>query len=122
MNVALADTGRRRLTDFAPAIALLLLSVAGIFGAALEPSGRNGQYAVVAPPWYDQAETIALAGQAGGRIVDVGGLANVIIVHADTPKFVAALYRAGAWLVIDPGMLRGCLGYRQNPIPASGGT
>jgi hypothetical protein len=59
---------------------------------------------------------------AGGGIVEVGGLSNVLIVHSADQNFVAALYQAGAWLVIDPLKLRGCLGFSQDPASPRGRT
>jgi hypothetical protein len=122
MRYQIAITDKRGWRNFAPAIVLLIVSTAAIFVATLSPSGNRGQYAVVAPPWYTLAQTAGLVGMAGGDIVDVGGLANVLIVHSANPRFVRALYRAGAWLVIDPGRLRGCLGFERDLTLASGGV
>jgi hypothetical protein len=94
----------------------MLVTVFGILAATLWPSGGGGQYAVVAPPSYSLSRTIALARVAGGEIVDVGGPQNVIIVHSGRKNFVTALYGAGAWLVVDPQRLRGCLGFAQDPM------
>lgn len=110
------DRGRRGgWRDFGPAAALLLIGMAGLALAILAPSGRGGQYAVVAPPWYSQGRTIALIQQAGGSIAGRGGLRNIIIVHSENPAFARALYRAGAWLVIDPMSLQGCAGSKADP-------
>ena len=107
-----AAADRRSWRDFIPALALLVASTGGIFIAAFSPPGGTTQYAVVAPPWYDRARTFALVGAAGGDIVDVGGLANIAIVHSASPRFIANLYHSGAWLVINPLRLRGCLGFK----------
>jgi len=112
----------RRWGDFAPAISLLVVSAAAIFMAALSPSGDRGQYAVLAPPWYTRAQTLKLAILAGGDVIDVGNLMNVVIVHSASPQFVAALYHSGAWLVVDPLELRGCLGFKSRPALKSGGV
>jgi hypothetical protein len=99
--------------DFIPAAALMIAVTAGIAVATLWPSGDRGQYAVIAPPSYDLGQTIALVQAAGGSIVDVGGLKNVVILHFADKNAVTALYHAGAWLVIDPQLLRGCAGFHQ---------
>lgn len=117
-----AGADRRSALDFAPAIALLVVSALGIFAAALSPTGDGGQYLVIAPFGYDLVQTVELVGAAGGDIVDLGDLANVVIVHSENPRFVRALYRAGAWLVIDPMRLGGCLGFGRTPAPAPGGA
>jgi hypothetical protein len=102
--------------DLAPAVALLFLSAVGVLAAGLSPTGDHGQYVVVAPPWYDAAETAALIGATGGDIVEFGGFPNVVIAHSKSPLYVRALYRGGAWLVIDPQRIRGCLRFDQNPV------
>jgi hypothetical protein len=115
-----ARTNRRGWLDFGPAIALLIVSAVGILMSALSPSGDRGQYAVVAPPWYNFAQTAGLVATAGGDIVDFGAVEDVVIAHSDNPEFVGALYRAGAWLVIDPVGLRGCLGFARGSARRSG--
>jgi hypothetical protein len=100
----------------------LVVGALGISAATLSPSSARGQYAVMAPPWYDLAQTVGLVAGADGDLVDLGGLTNIVIVHSAKPGFVRALYRAGAWLVIDPGLLRGCLGLDRKPTPVSGAT
>jgi hypothetical protein len=122
MRSQLAFADRRGWRDFAPAIVLLMVSAVGIFVAAFSPSADRGQYAIVAPPWYSPAQTADVVGMAGGDIVDVGGLPSVVIARSTSPGFVRALYRAGAWLVIDPVQLRGCLGFERHPAPAAGGV
>jgi hypothetical protein len=103
---------KAKVRDFLPAGALLIVGLGVLAIATLSPSGRHGQYAVIAPPWYSLAQTISLVRAANGGIVDVGNPGNMVIAFSDKPDFVRALYRAGAWLVIDPMRLRGCLGFR----------
>jgi hypothetical protein len=117
-----AGADRRSASDFAPAIAFLVVSALGIFAAALSPTGDGGQYLVMVPFGYDLSQTVELVDAAGSDIVDLGGLTNVVIVHSENPRFVRALYRAGAWLVIDPMRPPGCLGFERTPAPAPGGA
>jgi hypothetical protein len=67
-------------------------------------------------------QTAEMVGASDGTIMDAGGLPNIVIAHSDNPGFVDALYRAGAWLVLDPLFLRGCLaaGGNGTPRPAEG--
>jgi hypothetical protein len=104
----------RSATALIPALALLAVTVVATCVGGLWPSGRTGQYAVIAPPWFDLGRTVQLAAAADGAVVAVGGWSNVAVVRADS---LWALYAAGAWLVLDPGKLRGCLG-----LPAQGGA
>jgi hypothetical protein len=113
---------RRGGAAWLPAAGLLAVSALAIVLAGFGPTGANGQYAVVAPPWFDGSRTMQLASAAGGEIVDVGGLANVVIVHSRKPGIVGALYAAGAWLVLDPGRVRGCLDFAPPASAAIGAS
>ena len=111
-SVAPARVGRAAWRDLLPACALLIIGLAGLAIAKLMPTGADGQYAVIAPPWYALPQTISLVQAAHGGIVEVGDNGNVVIASSHEPDFVRALYGAGAWLVIDPVRLRGCLGLK----------
>ncbi len=106
-----------RLKDLLPALALLLFSTVAVFLATLQPAADRGQFAVIAPPWYSLRQTAALVARAGGQIVGAGGLDNVMIAHSDQAAFSGEIYRAGAWLVLDPLLLRGCLDLPSRPQP-----
>ena len=94
--------------DLLPALVLLLLSLVGVTVAGLAPRDPSGQVAVIAPPWYGFDETAALVAGVEGAIVEEGGFGNVLIAQSTEPGFVRRLYGAGAWLVLDPMVLRGC--------------
>jgi hypothetical protein len=95
----------------------LLLSVVGGLFVGLAPRAGQTQFAVFAASWHGLVATAEIVGAAGGALMDAGSLPNVVIAHSDDPAFVDALYRAGAWLVLDPVLLRGCLGLgaKRNP-------
>lgn len=101
---------RKPWSGLLPAAVLLLGSLAAALPAGLAPAAGQTQFAVIAAPWWSLSRTAELVGAAEGDILDIGGLPNVVIAHSDDPGFVAALYRKGAWLVLDPVLLRGCLG------------
>jgi hypothetical protein len=88
-----------KLRHLAPA-ALALAGWAAIMLAMpfLGPSGR--QVAVVG----DSAAAIRAISRAGGRIVEIRR--GAVIARADP----AALYRAGAWLVVEGRLAGGCDG------------
>ena len=121
MRIPPARAEFRFWPDCGPALALLIVSAIGIMAGAFTPTGQYGQYAILAPPWYDFAQTVGLVDRAGGTIVGVTAMSALLIVHSDQQGFVRALYRAGAWLVVDPGHLRGCLGIERNAEPSSQG-
>lgn len=101
---------RKPWSGLLPSVALLFGSVFAALLVGLAPAAGQTQFAVIAAPWWSLSRTAELVGAAEGDILDVGGLPNVVIAHSDDPGFVAALYRRGAWLVLDPVLLRGCLG------------
>lgn len=93
-----------------PAFLLLAFSLLGALVVGLTPRAGQAQLAVIGAPWMGLDRMAELVAAADGRIVEAGGLSNVIVAQSDDPGFTAALYRAGAWLVLDPVVLRGCLG------------
>jgi hypothetical protein len=64
--------------------------------------GAGRQVAVVG----DQARSVSAILAAGGRIVEVRG--QVVLARSPEPGFAAALYRAGAPLVVEGRLGAGC--------------
>lgn len=97
-----------------PAVLLLLLSTLAIGTTMLAAGAGSEHVAVVAPPWYGPAQTLELVGRAGGRIVDMGRFGNMVVAvvedGAARQAFLDALHREGAWLTLDAGSLKGCVG------------
>jgi hypothetical protein len=95
-------------------IAVAALVVASVLAmAALQSHPRDGaQVAAVFAPWTDDGGAIARVAQAGGLVVRRGIVDAIIVVQSDQPGLIARLYAAGAWLVIDPATLGGCLAGR----------
>ena len=93
-----------------PAGLLLLFSLFGSIVVGIRPTASQTRFAVIAPPWYRLTDAAAVVSEAGGDIVDAGGMANIIIAHSNDPAFVDALYQHGAWLVMGSNALGGCLG------------
>lgn len=69
---------------------------------AVLPRSDARMVAAVFAPTSDMADIAARLDPFDGRIVRMGGLPNIAIVAADRPDLAASLYRAGAWLVLDP--------------------
>jgi hypothetical protein len=70
---------------------------------------RSSVVAVVGPGGLDESDMVRLIARAGGSVVRPGGRPNVIIAASTESGFVTRLYRAGAWLVLDPIVTDGCL-------------
>ncbi|MEJ2800339.1 hypothetical protein WAE61_00550 [Comamonadaceae bacterium PP-2] len=96
------------LRDAGPALLLLVLGLAGLVAATLSPSGRDGAYAILVPPWGTTAQALEIVGAAGGRIAEVSASGTSVIAIDAAPDFEARLYDAGAWMVVEPGTNRGC--------------
>jgi hypothetical protein len=95
-----------------PALLLLAASLGGIAAAGAAAPRPAGAMAVIGAPWWDTARMAGLALAAEARLVDAGRFGNVLIVRrgaGETGDLAAALYAAGAWLVLDAGSARGCL-------------
>jgi len=84
--------------------------------ATLQAQPRDGtQVAAVFPPWMDGEHALARVAQAGGLVVRRGIIDAIVVVHSDDPGLIDRLYAAGAWAVIDPATLGGCLAGRTDP-------
>jgi hypothetical protein len=103
--------------DVTPAALVLVISLLGILFLVSQPTNHQRQLAVIVPPWDSVKEAAVLVAAAGGILVDRGGLPNVFIAISDRPDFSRALYRAGAWFVMNPIGAHGCL-----PTPPNSGT
>jgi hypothetical protein len=90
------------------AIALLAASVAPMAWIEAQPRDA-GTVAAVYPPWFDADRTIRRAAEAGGAVVRFGAIGAIVVVHDDKPGLSDRLRASGAWFVLDPQFLGGCL-------------
>lgn len=66
--------------------------------------------AAVFPPWLDKSEILGAVSAAGGRMLRHGGIQSVALVRLDAPDGAQKLKHAGAWAVVAPAGLFGCVG------------
>lgn len=99
-----------RLRDLAPAAVFGAAGLVALIIATLLGAGNSGQMLVFGPPALDRDRVTGIVWQAGGTVIDFGGLPNVAIATAMTerPDFAEALKAAGAWLVLPSPRLLGC--------------
>lgn len=102
--------------DAGPAALLLAMGFFGLVATTVSPWGENGQYAVIVPAGHNAGRAIMLVQRAGGRVAAITPGSHIVIAHSERPRFEQDLYRAGAWLVVDPMRLRGC-GKAPSSIP-----
>lgn len=106
MRVRDGDT-RGRLATWIPGVALAVGSLLAAGASSLGPP-PGGPIAALYPPWWSASQCL-LAAAAGGMPVRFGAAGFVVVVVPETPDAARLLRRAGAWLLLDPRALGGCL-------------
>lgn len=79
-----------------------------------EPRPGAGGVAVVFAPWTDAGAAMDRVARAGGEIARLGGFPFIAVAVASSPDFAARARAEGAWLLLDPQALGGCLDSRRN--------
>ena len=92
-------------TLFATA-ALFAMSITSFIGMATA-SSSDKLVAVVLPPWWDLAQSVAAAGESG-PIVSVGGLPFIVVIANDPARGRLR----GEWLRLHLSIIPGCFGER----------
>jgi hypothetical protein len=87
-------------------LVIVALAVCGLL-AALIGGPVSGQVAAVFPPWWDRMRTVNAAAE-GGSVLRLGPLNFVVLVAPDDLHGREQLWRAGAWLLLNPRGLSGC--------------
>lgn len=80
---------------------------AGGLLAALLAGPSTGPVVAVFPPWWDGTHAVRAAA-TGGSILSIGVLNFVIVVAPGGTTGRNQLWRAGAWLLLNPSSLVGC--------------
>ena len=88
----------------------MALAVGSVLAAGASSLGAppGGPIAALYPPWWSATQSL-LAATAGGRPVRFGAAGFVVVVVPDTPDATRLLRQAGAWLLLDPRVLGGCV-------------
>jgi hypothetical protein len=90
-------------------VALLLVSWVWVTALTLRAGPGDSVVAVVFPPWWTTERTFAAAALAEASIVRVGGISSVLVVQPSAVNGLERLYRAGAWLSLNPTGIGACL-------------
>ena len=99
------------MRDTLAATVLLLCSTLFMAGLMLTtPVGPGVAVAAVFPPWLNKSEILGAVSLSGGRMLRHGGIQSVALVRLDSPDAVQRLKNAGAWAVVAPAGLFGCVG------------
>jgi len=92
-----------------PLLVTTLAILAGLFGAVAVNAAPTdpSRIAVVFPPWWTPAQTVAAAG-AVGDIAAAGGASFIIILRGDPSDLARRARSAGGLLVLDPDLAGVC--------------
>jgi hypothetical protein len=88
---------------------LLLVSWVGIAALTFRAGPGDKVVAVIFPPWWTLDRAFNAAASAEASIVRVGGLGSILVVEPAATNGLERLYRAGAWLSVNPAGVGGCL-------------
>lgn len=91
-----------------PAAAVAAMTFAVLIAEAAGPKPGTGSVAFWSPAAADLPAAATIADAVGGRIARPGGFSGWWIVATAPGADAAGLYRAGAWLVVDPKFLQAC--------------
>ncbi|RDJ27308.1 hypothetical protein DWF00_10080 [Bosea caraganae] len=61
------------------------------------------------PPGLSASQVAMAVGQAGGRLLEIGGNPSLVISLGSSAGYAAELYRSGAWFVVDASFARLCI-------------
>lgn len=95
--------------------ALVFFSAASILApvglaAGMTPTGSG--VAIVFAPWTSFDEALISVANSGGRYIRPGAFDFIAIATAGDPTFVSRIRQQGAWALLDPQVLGGCLSER----------
>jgi hypothetical protein len=99
-------TARSSLHGVSRGLAVVGLAVGGLL-AALMGGPTSGPVAAVFPPWWGGMRAVNAAAE-GGAVLRFGLVNFVVLVVPDDRLGRQLLWRAGAWLLLNPRGLSGC--------------
>lgn len=86
-----------------------LLTLAAPLALVAGPKDTGEGVAVVFAPWIDEATAMSRVGEAGGAVIRAGNLGFISVAMPASPDFADDIRKAGAWLLLDPQVIGGCL-------------
>jgi hypothetical protein len=91
-------------------VALLLVSWVWIAALTFRVGRGDDAVAVIFPPWWTADRAFAAAAEAEASIIRAGAFGSVLVVQPAALNGLQRLYRAGAWLAVNPTGSGACLG------------
>ena len=97
-----ADQDRLSWPIASSAIGLIVAATCSF--ATLPQDGKP--MAAIFPPWHSDQKVFAGVIAAGGRPLEFGGVAGIVIALGDDPGFAPRLRQFGALLIVDAAVAR----------------
>lgn len=94
--------------EMLPALLLLAGGLVVLILASLLSTTVPGQFIVVTGPGTSAHSTMAMVVNSGGALIAAGGFDNILFAASEDVGFTAALYEAGAWVVLPAPTFLGC--------------
>ena len=90
------------------AAALLVASWIAIAALSLHVRAGTEVVAAAFPPWWSGEQALLAAASANASIVRMTAIPALLVVRPDSDDGLNRLYKAGAWLTIDPQAIAAC--------------
>jgi hypothetical protein len=90
------------------AAALLTASWFAIAALSLRAAPGADIVAVAFPPWWSAQRSFLAAAAADAAIVRMTAMPSLLVVRPDRHDGLDRLYKAGAWMAIDPRAIAAC--------------
>jgi hypothetical protein len=90
------------------AAALLVASWTAVAALSLHVRAGTEVVATAFPPWWSGQRALLAAASAHASIVRMTAIPALLIVRPDSDDGLNRLYKAGAWLTIDPQAIAAC--------------
>lgn len=90
-------------------LAFSILTLGAPLALIAGPKDIDEGVAVVFPPWIDEATAMSRVGAAGGAVIRTGNVGFISVAMPQSPDFANDIRAAGAWLLLDPQVVGGCM-------------
>ena len=94
---------------FSLLLAFSLFTLGAPLALMAGPKDMGEGVAIVFAPWTDEATAMSRVGAAGGAVVRAGGAGFISVAMPQSPEFAKDIRAAGAWLLLDPQIVGGCM-------------
>lgn len=90
-------------------LSFVFLTLVAPLALIAAPKDMDEGVAVVFAPWIDEATAMSRVGAAGGAVIRAGNVGFISVAMPQSPEFATDIRAAGAWLLLDPQVVGGCI-------------